>query len=64
MHGAHMTIRQESREILASYHRERRYSFSVTVVALILVLAVMLLGNDLAVTSNIIDGYVADNVPK
>jgi len=47
MHGAHMTIRQESGEILASYYRARRYSFSVTVVALILVLAVMLLGNDL-----------------
>ncbi|MGO8865643.1 MAG: hypothetical protein ACLQME_03995 [Alphaproteobacteria bacterium] len=47
---AHMVIRQDSREVLASYYRARRSSFSVTVVVLILVLAVMLLGMDLTMT--------------
>jgi hypothetical protein len=61
MHGAHMMISQESREVLASYYRARHYGFTVTIVALILVLAVLLLGVDLSPTVNLIASYLDGN---
>ena len=45
-------IKQESREVLASFYRARHYGFVVTIVALFVVLAMLLLGNALTPTVN------------